>query len=232
MQRLLLRHLQGLLLLLVRKPDVVLYLYSLIFLPGVALHETSHWAAAKILGVPTLAFSILPRRQGSRVRFGYVETQGTDPIRAALIGLAPLVVGASAMALLTFDYLGLRGVLEGIAVAPLAGLQHGWETVAATPDLLLWLYLVFAISNTMLPSAADRAAWLPALALAGALIAGALVLGVADAAAAFAQPWLEAAAENLSVVFLMTTVLDLALLVPILAAEMFLSRLLGWEVVY
>lgn len=231
-QRLMHRHLQGLLLLLVRKPAIALYLYSLIFLPGVALHETSHWLAAKLLRVRTLAFSLLPRKQGSKVRFGYVETQATDPIRAALIGMAPLVVGASVVVFVALDYLGLRSVLEGIAIAPLDGLQQGWETVASTPDLLVWLYLVFAISNTMLPSAADRAAWLPALALAAALAVGAHALGVADASASIAQPWLELAAENLSGVFVMTAVFDLALLVPILAAETFVTRLLGWEVVY
>ncbi len=232
MQRLTLRRLQGLLLLLVRKPDITLYLYSLIFLPGVALHETSHWAAAKLLGVRTHAFSLLPRRQGTKVHFGYVETQATDPIRAALIGLAPLIIGASLMTFLALDYLGLRPLLEGIAVAPLDALQHGWERITATPDLLLWLYLVFAISNTMLPSAADRSAWLPALGLAGALTVGALALGVAEATAEFAMPWIEAAAENLTGVFVMTAVLDLVLLIPILAVEIFLSRLLGWEVVY
>lgn len=218
--------------LIIRRPSIALYVYSLIFLPGVALHEVSHWAAAKLLGVKTHALSLLPSKQGSKVRFGYVETEATDPIRAALIGLAPLAVGASTLVFVGMNYLGLRGMMEAIATAPLAGLEGGLRSAASAPDLLLWLYLVFAISNTMLPSSADRAAWLPALVLAGALTMVAFAAGVGGAAAAIAQPWVEAVAMNLTGVFLMTAALDLVFVTPVLAVEALLSRLLGWEVVY
>jgi len=44
------RHLQGIGLLVTRDPDLATILYSAFFLPGVALHESSHWIVAKALG--------------------------------------------------------------------------------------------------------------------------------------------------------------------------------------
>ena len=231
-QRQLHRHLQGLLYLVVRRPSVALFLYSILFLPGVALHEASHWVTAKLLRVRTKAFSLLPQKQGEKVRFGYVETEPTDPFRAALIGLAPLFVGSTAMGFLALDFLGIRDIIAATGGSPLLGLQEGIDQLASTPDLLLWLYLVFTISNTMLPSAADRAAWLPALGLAAALSLGALALGIGDAAAAYAAPWIEAVASNLTAIFTITAVLDLVLLVPVLLLEKLIGRILGAEIVY
>ena len=231
-QRQLHRHLQGLLYLIVRRPSVALFLYSILFLPGVALHEASHWVTAKLLRVRTRAFSLLPQKQGEKVRFGYVETDPTDPIRAALIGLAPLFVGSAAMGFLALDFLGFRDVISVAGGSPLLGLQRGVEQLATTPDLLLWLYLVFTISNTMLPSAADRAAWFPALGLAAALSLGALALGFGDAAAAYAAPWIEAVASNLTAIFTITAALDLVLLIPVLLMEKLIGRILGAEIVY
>lgn len=230
--RLMHRHLQGLLFLLLRRQELALFVYSLLFLPGVALHEFSHWLAAKLLRVRTHSFSLLPQKSGSKVRFGYVETEATDPLRAAMIGLAPLLIGVTALAFLALDYLGLREILNATLRSPVAGVELGVARLAATPDLLLWLYLVFTISNTMLPSASDRAAWLPAIGLAGALSLGALALGVGDVAAEFAAPWIERLATNFTAVFTMTALLDMLLLGPILLFEYLLGKLLGAEVVY
>ncbi|MEP7358411.1 MAG: hypothetical protein ABI847_14285, partial [Anaerolineales bacterium] len=56
------RHLQGIWLLLFRDPDLALIMYSLLMLPGVILHEGSHWLAATMLGVRAGRFSVVPER--------------------------------------------------------------------------------------------------------------------------------------------------------------------------
>jgi len=56
------RHLQGVWLLLVRDADLALILYSLLMLPGVLVHEASHWVAATLLGVKAGRFSVVPER--------------------------------------------------------------------------------------------------------------------------------------------------------------------------
>jgi hypothetical protein len=227
------RHLQGLLYLLTRSQKTALILYALLFFPGVLLHEGSHWLAAKLLRVPTRGFSLFPRKSsGGMIRFGYVETATTDPLRGSLIGLAPLVSGGLAMVLIALEGLGLRQYITGLASGQqqLAGLQPA--RLLATPDLLLWLYLAFAIGNTMLPSKSDRASWASALIVVAALAFIGTLLGLFNWSGAWLQRAFEMLAENLAGIFLVTVVLDGLLLLPILLLEAILSRILGRKIVY
>jgi hypothetical protein len=67
--------LQAFLLILIRRMDIVSVLFSLLFFPGVFLHELSHYMVARIVGVRTGKFSLLPQNQGNgRLQLGYVET--------------------------------------------------------------------------------------------------------------------------------------------------------------
>ena len=59
LQRLLHREIQAVFLILSRDARVTMTIFQLIFLPGVFLHESSHFLMAKILGVATGRFSIL-----------------------------------------------------------------------------------------------------------------------------------------------------------------------------
>ena len=69
-------------------------IFSIIFLPGVFLHESSHFVMAKILRVPTGDFSIFPQSlPDGRLQLGYVETARSDIVRNSLIGAAPLIIG-------------------------------------------------------------------------------------------------------------------------------------------
>ena len=233
LQRQLHRHLQGLLYLITRSQRAALLIYALIFFPGVMLHEGSHWLVAKILQVPTHGFSLLPQRtQNNMIRFGYVETGSVDPIRASLIGLAPLAAGTLALILLAFDHLAVGEISEVLLSGLWASALGQLEMLLATPDILLWLYFIFAIGNTMLPSKSDRASWVSA----GLILAVLLGIGVAAGLADRLGPWLVSIglsfASTLTSVFLMTVVMDLILLIPVLAIEALISRILGQEILY
>jgi hypothetical protein len=232
LQRLLHRHLQGCLYLITRKHSVALGIYAILFLPGVLLHEGSHYLTAKVLRVPTHGFSLFPRRIGKMVRFGYVETGTADPIRASLIGLAPLAAGVLAMLVLALDHLGLGNLASAVFNLDLSALKQAVGHLLATPDLVLWLYLIFAISNTMIPSKSDRASWLPAFGLLGVLAVALWGGGVGGSLAGHLVPALESAATRLTGVFGITVGIDTALLLPILALEALLARLLGLQIVY
>ena len=107
-QRWLHREIQILFLLLTRKPVIALGLFSLLFFPGVLLHELSHYLVARLLGVRTGRFSLLPSLMADgKLRLGYVETAGSDVVRDALIGTAPLLSGGAAVAFLGINRLGL-----------------------------------------------------------------------------------------------------------------------------
>jgi hypothetical protein len=133
-----------------QQPLLLVWLNQIVFLPGVWLHESSHWLFAKLLGVPTFDFSLLPQQlpDGS-IRMGYVTVAQTDPLRAALVGAAPLFGGVLAV----WAIGNWRFNLAAVGQALLAGaFRQAWQ-LARLPrwDTLLWAYLLFAISNTMLP---------------------------------------------------------------------------------
>src|SRR6185436_9546827 len=94
LQRLLHREIQAVFLILSRDARITMTIFSIIFLPGVFLHEFSHFIMAKILRVPTGRFSIFPQSlPDGRLQLGYVETGRADIVRDSLIGAAPLIVG-------------------------------------------------------------------------------------------------------------------------------------------
>ena len=94
LQRFLHREIQAVFLILTRNAQLTMGIFQFIFLPGVFLHEASHFLMAKILRVPTGRFSLLPEPlPNGRMRLGYVETAQSDIIRDSLIGAAPLIIG-------------------------------------------------------------------------------------------------------------------------------------------
>ena len=79
LQRLLHREIQAVFLILSRSERVTITLFSLIFLPGVLLHELSHYGMAVLLGVDAARFSLIPQLlEDGRLQLGYVETAQTD----------------------------------------------------------------------------------------------------------------------------------------------------------
>ncbi|GAF95383.1 unnamed protein product, partial [marine sediment metagenome] len=62
MKRWINRHIQGLGLLLMGDNETATLLYFVLLLPGILIHELSHWLAAKLLGVRTGKISLWPSR--------------------------------------------------------------------------------------------------------------------------------------------------------------------------
>ena len=154
--------------------DISLWLYAIILLPGVALHELSHAFMAALLGVKIGKINIFPRRVNKRVQLGYVPIANTDFIRASLVGFAPLLFGGTVSVLIGNGVFGTPAVLNALAVGDwLEGFQ-GLRHVLREPDFWLWAYFVFTIGNTMLPSRSDIHA-LPFLIIVITLLAAGFV---------------------------------------------------------
>lgn len=144
------------------------WLTFLVLGPGVFLHELSHWLTAKLLLVRTGAFHLGPKvikKNGAPIGWtlGYVEVGPYDPFRGSLIGVAPFVFG-------TLSILALAAIGFGQAIGPLLPpTTRIAQVFTRLPDLLgvadvwFWLYLVFSVSNSLIPSESDRREWKPAL---------------------------------------------------------------------
>lgn len=172
-------HLQELGMRLIGDPDVALILYFVVVLPGVVIHELSHWLMATLLGVRVSKLSIGPVRKGRsrRVSLGSVRVGQVDPLRASLIGLAPLLVGSAVILLIGNMVLGVGEVAEALATQNVEGVLAGLDQVVRVADFWLWLYLIFAVSNAMLPSESDMAAVRPVLIFLGIIAAVMVVVG-------------------------------------------------------
>lgn len=236
MERWIHRHLRGLALLLTGKHTRSVYLYALVLLPGVFLHEFSHWITAKLLGVRTGRFSIFPRQQkDGSLQLGYVEyyrDQSLDPVRESVIGAAPLIFGIVTVVLIGRYVFQIPDVVRLIADPSFDGLVTAVRQIFETSDVFIWLYLLFAISNAMMPSPSDRRAW----PLLGVVIATAVVLlllvGQGDALLHQVVSPLSSIAVYVTLAFVLTLMVNVLFVVIIFLLEATLGRLSGRRVNY
>lgn len=225
------QEIMAVLLLLTRRQGIALIIFSLIFIPGVFLHETSHYLSARLLGVRTGRFSVFPKLKGEgKLQLGYVETVSTDIFRDAIVGAAPILLGSLSIALIGYYPLNLSAVWDHLV-------QGGGNSVLIILDVFhqsdfwLWFYLAFVISSTMFPSRSDRRAWLPLIffvSIVGMLM---ILLG--------AGPWLAAnladpmigIMRSLIVVLSISLLIHLIVWLPMALIRRLLSRIFRLEVV-
>ena len=233
MKRWINRHLQGLGLLLLGDNEAAMLLYFVLLLPGILIHELSHWLAARLLGVQTGKITLWPsRRRGNQMRMGSVRVARTDPLRASLIGVAPLISGYIAILIIGQLILGLgdlgKVLLDG-------QWQQAWQNLQGhlrTPDFWIWLYLIFAISNAMLPSEADREPWRPVILFMGLV---ALIFYLTGWARQIPEALATASLIGLSYLayaFSLIIVVDAIFVALIAGSEALLSRLTRRQVKY
>ena len=168
------RHIQGFALALTGNPGCGIRVLFYLLLPGVVLHEASHYVAAKLLLVRTNGLNVgIARSSKRQISLGSVDIQRSDPIRESLIGVAPFVVGVIALWLIAG---------WGFGIWPNAGLdvEQIWHKVAG--EARLWttwldLYLVFAVSTAMIPSESDREPWGPVISIFGLGVALLFLMG-------------------------------------------------------
>ncbi len=230
-QRWLHHELQAILLIVTRRPQVALVLFSVLFFPGVLLHESSHFLMARLLGVRTGRFSLLPRPlKGGRLQLGFVETDPTDFVRDALIGAAPLITGGLLIAYIGIAHMEMMPLANALQQGNLRVFLASLSTLPSQADFWLWFYLAFAVSSTMLPSAADRRAWLPITLALCLLVGAALLAGAGPWMAEYLAPALNQALRVMAAIFGLSLILHVVLLFPAWLLHTLLSRLTGLEV--
>lgn len=115
------------------------WLLALLFLPGTVIHELAHIISAGVMLVHTGDIEFMPEIREKGVKLGSAEIGLTDPIRRALIGMAPVFVGVSLIVgLLWFFFFQIQ--------------QHN---IYPYWVFLILIYAIFIISNTMFSSRKD-----------------------------------------------------------------------------
>ncbi len=207
-------------------------LFSLLFLPGVLLHEFSHFIMAHLVGVRTGRFSLIPKKLASgKLQLGYVETATTDFVRDALIGAAPLVAGGIFIAIVGISRLGLNTLWTGLMHGQAGLFRQALATTVSQSDFWLWFYLIFTVSSTMMPSTSDRRAWLPLIIIMGLITFLVLILGVGPWIVSKLGTALTSSIDAVTLIFATTAVIHLLLLLPAWAIRKIISRISGYQVV-
>ena len=231
LQRLLHREIQAVFLILTRRPGLTMGIFSLLFLPGVLLHELSHFLMARILGVRTGRFSLLPRTlPDGRMQLGYVETARAGLVRDALIGSAPLVAGGLFVAYAAIYRLHLLPLWDFLRSGQF---ELFWVELIRLPrvdDFALWFYLTFVVSSTMMPSVADRHALLPLGLWVGVLVGLAALAGAGPWMLENLTPPLNDFLRSVATLFGLSAAVHGMFALPVALVHKMLARLTGMDV--
>jgi hypothetical protein len=231
LQRLLHREIQAVFLILTRDARLTIGIFQIIFLPGVFLHEGSHFLMAKILRVRTGGFSVIPQAlPDGRLRLGYVETAKSDILRDSLIGAAPLIFGTLFVAFVAINRLEMDVLWKTIQNGQFNLFWMGVGILPRMQDFWLWFFLVFTVSSTMMPSESDRHAWLELVISVGVLFAIALLIGAGPWMLNNVAPLLSNFLSSVAVIFGLSSLVHIVLVLPTALVHKLLVRVTGVDV--
>ncbi len=174
-------HLYGVGWLLTNEPRSATALYYLFLSPGVFVHEVVQWLVAGALNVETERVMAWPEAQeDGTLRLDFVQIKNAGRLATAIIGAAPLIVGLGLLAFISTSILDLDAFLIAVQSGDIRVIGPAARELASTADFYLWLYLMFAIANAMLPTPEERSGWLIVIGLFAVVLAFLVIIGVGD----------------------------------------------------
>jgi len=231
LQRGLHREIQAIFLIVTRNPGCTIGMFSMLFIPGVFLHEFSHYLMAKLLGVRTGKFSLLPKvMPDGRLQMGYVEAATTDVFRDSLVGVAPLISGMAFIALVATKIMHLTILWDTLRNGQWSLFLQGLQLLPTVPDFWIWFFASFAVSTTMMPSESDRHAWLPLGLLAILLLGTAILAGAGPWMLANLAPPFNQFLRATALILLVSIIIHIILILPLWLTHRVLTRLTGLDV--
>src|SRR5215468_20502 len=160
-QRWIHRHLFGMGFLLAKEKHAATFFYYFLLAPGVFLHEISHYLMAGIFGIGHKKFDLFPHAQeDGSLEMGFIELEEIkNPVHAAFVGIAPLLTGMAAVVFISNSLLNLPQFFYSFQTGDINVISAAFTLLVRRPDFLLWTYVLFAVSNAMMPNAEDRRGW-------------------------------------------------------------------------
>ena len=231
LQRLLHREIQAVLLIVTRDARLTIGIFQIIFLPGVFLHEASHYLMAKTLRVRTGRFSVIPQSlPDGRLQLGFVEIARPDIVRDSLIGAAPLIFGTLFVAFIAIYKMDMRVLWDTLRNGQFNLFWMGVNLLPTVRDFYLWFYLVFTASSTMMPSESDRHAWLGMFVSVGVLFTLALWIGAGPWMLDNVAPFVSSFLSSVAVILGLSSIIHLVLVLPTALIHKLLAHVTGVDV--
>jgi hypothetical protein len=154
-------------------------LYYVLLFPGVLVHEFTQYLVAGALNVKIKRVIAWPQAQSDgTLRLDFVQIKNANRVQAAIIGAAPLFTGLALVWLISSRLLSLDNVVNALGTGNLDTIGAALRDAAGAPDFLLWIYVIFTISNAMLPTPADRQGWPLLIGVFAGVIAFLVLIGV------------------------------------------------------
>lgn len=146
---------------------------SLLFFPGTVIHELAHLFTAEILGVKTSGLTLVPEGlEQTEVKTGSVSIAQSDPIRRAVIGVAPIFVGLGTLGLISYF---LPNVWRQVTLDTANGIVFSQSSIYL---LFTLIYSLFAVSNTMFSSPEDMDGFWPVALVLTLIAVAAYIVGI------------------------------------------------------
>jgi hypothetical protein len=163
-QRYIHRHLFGVGFIISKQRGLATLLFYLALGPGVILHEISRYLVAGMFRIIPTGISFFPEEQQDGtfdlgfVQFGLI----LNPVYRAIIDLVPLSVGIVAVIAIGGWALGWTDFISSLRTMDIYVIGPAAQTLVNKPDFVLWSYILFGITNTMIPTRKEaRGLWLP-----------------------------------------------------------------------
>lgn len=171
-------HLYGVGWLLTNNKKSATALYYVLLFPGVFVHEFTQYLVAGALNVRIKRVIAWPEAQDDgTLRLNFVQIKQANRLEAAIIGAAPLFTGLGLVWVISNHILNLDNVLSALATGNINVIGPALRQLVSKPDFYLWLYLMFAVSNAMLPTPADREGWPLVIGLFAVVIGFLVIIG-------------------------------------------------------
>ncbi len=157
-------------------------LYYTFFLPGVVVYEVVYWLAAGALNVRAERAIQWPEAQEiGELRLNFVKlSRRASTWRVRIIGFMPLIASLTLIWLIAISILDLDTIIQTVTLAESETIFDALQQVTTQTDFWLWAYLLFVISNTMLPDTSIFDKWWWVLIGAVAISVPFFLLGVQE----------------------------------------------------
>jgi hypothetical protein len=205
-------------------------LYYTFLLPGVVLYEFSFWLVAGLLNVRADRAISWPQKQEiAELKLNFVKLhKSAGAVKVGVISLAPLVVGVVAVWHIAVNIIHVGDFLNLMRSGRLADLGTGIGALTSAPDFWLWVYIIFAISNTMMPNLKDLHGLRIIGVVAAVIAAGLFLIGVGDEVILLTLNGPVASALNvLAGVFAVMVVVNLVMTAILGLIEAIIERITG-----
>jgi hypothetical protein len=192
-------------------------------LPGIVLHELSHAGMAGLLGMRVGKFALGLKTRGKYVELGSVTVSSGGALRDSLVGLAPFLGGTAVLLLVSYRVFDVAALGQAWESGGWEGVLRALNGIWLVPDFALWSYVIFAASNAMTPSPADRQPWLVAGIYVGTTLVLAYIVGGLPVMPAALAAEVTGLLQALTLAFLFTLALDLLAAAGLLLVEAILA---------